>query len=220
MVKTAGAWFDQGGAMLRPRFSPILALIIGLLLVTLAPVRALAGGLGDDVLAELNYARTHPYDYAQGLRSVWRPNDPDAEYANGAADNPRDLSEAIVFLEHQRPLKPLKGNPRLAAAAQGHATLQGPRGEVGHAGIDGASLSQRLQREGVWAGLSGENISYGYADARDVVRQLIIDSGVAGRGHRQNIFDPAYSAAGVGCGRHRVYGAMCVIDFAGAIVVR
>ena len=206
--------------MRRPRFSPICALAIGLLSLTLMPMRALAGDLDDAVLDELNFARTHPYDYAQRLRSVWRPNDRDAEYANGAADNPQDLSEAIVFLERQRPLKPLKADPRLAAAALGHATLQGPRGEVGHAGVDGASLSQRLQREGVWAGLSGENISYGYADARDVVRQLIIDSGVSGRGHRQNIFDSAYSAAGVGCGRHRVYGAMCVIDFAGAIVVR
>ena len=204
--------------MPRARFWPIV--VVGLACLMVTPSLAVAGDLNESVLAELNYARAHPYDYAQRLRDVWRPNDPDAEYANGAADDPQALNEAIAFLERQRPLKPLTEDTRLSAAAQDHAALQGPRGEVGHAGADGATLSQRLQREGVWAGLSGENISYGYADARDVVRQLIIDSGVVSRGHRQNIFDPANSAAGVGCGRHRVYGAMCVIDFAGAIVVR
>ena len=52
------------------------------------------------------------------------------------------------------------------------------------------------------------------------MRQLIVDSGVPNRGHRLNIFSRGYQAAGVGCARHSVYGAMCVIDFAGAIVQR
>jgi uncharacterized protein YkwD len=65
--------------------------------------------------------------------------------------------------------------------------------------------------------MSAENISYGYDDARDVVRQLIIDSGVPTRGHRHNIFGGAYRLAGVACGPHRAYGAMCTIDFAGAL---
>jgi uncharacterized protein YkwD len=72
----------------------------------------------------------------------------------------------------------------------------------------------------MWAGMAAENISYGYDDPAGVVRQLIVDSGVPNRGHRANIFSAGYQAAGVGCARHAVYGAMCVIDFAGAIVRR
>jgi hypothetical protein len=59
-----------------------------------------------------------------------------------------------------------------------------------------------------------ENIAYGPPSARDVVRELIIDQGVASRGHRRNIFNATVDTAGVKCGAHKVYGAMCVIDFA------
>jgi uncharacterized protein YkwD len=86
---------------------------------------------------------------------------------------------------------------------------------VGHGG--GPSLSQRLQAQGVFAGMSAENISYGYDDPRDVVRQLIVDSGVPSRGHRANIFSRGHQALGVACGGHEAYGVMCVLDFAGAL---
>jgi len=65
-----------------------------------------------------------------------------------------------------------------------------------------------------------EDISYGYASPREVVLQLIVDSGVPGRGHRNNIFNPVFRQAGVACGPHRVYGAMCVVDFAGTMLRR
>jgi uncharacterized protein YkwD len=68
--------------------------------------------------------------------------------------------------------------------------------------------------------MSAETISYGYASAREVVAQLIVDSRVPGRGHRKTIFGAGYSLAGVACGSHSTYGAMCVIDFAGALAPR
>jgi uncharacterized protein YkwD len=120
----------------------------------------------------------------------------------------------------QQPLPPLRNDSRLAEAAYDHASTQGPRGQLGHTGPRGETLGQRLQRRGLWAGMSAENISYGYDDPAGVVRQLIVDAGVPNRGHRLNIFSRGYQAAGVGCARHAVYGAMCVIDFAGSIVQR
>jgi uncharacterized protein YkwD len=82
---------------------------------------------------------------------------------------------------------------------------------------DGTNFEQRLHRSGVWPGLAAEDIYYGYATPRDVVRRLIADSGVADRGRRRNIFDPAFQFAGVGCADHATYGFMCVIDFAGGL---
>jgi uncharacterized protein YkwD len=95
---------------------------------------------------------------------------------------------------------------------------QGPRGDVGH-GPHG-SLGRRMESHGVWAGLTAESISYGQATPRDVVRQLVVDAGVRDRGHRKDIFGPAYQDAGVACGRHARWRFMCVIDFAGSIVRR
>ena len=186
----------------------------GLMLGVLAGAAgALASPLENGVLDEINFARTHPAEYAHLLRD---------EVDHGLLpQGPEDADEAADFLLRQAPLPPLSADARLAAAASDHTQRQGPNGGLGHAAEDSAQgLTQRLHRRGVWAGLSAETISYGYAQPRDVVIQLIIDSGVPGRGHRQVLFDPTLQRAGAGCGRHSLYGEMCVIDFAGALVER
>jgi uncharacterized protein YkwD len=196
--------------------NPAAFLALALSILILAPAAASAGDFDDEVLAEVNFARAHPADYARELRDAAR--EPDDGYSSLAYEDRDAVDEAIGFLMRQPPLPPLRPDGRLAAAARAHTSAQGPRGELGH-GAPG-NLSQRLQRNGMWAGLAAEDISYGHDTARDVVRQLIIDSGVPNRGHRNNIFGRAYQLAGVGCGAHSVYGSMCVIDFAGALVQR
>jgi uncharacterized protein YkwD len=207
----------------------LTGLCFGLVLSAVRPCRTFAEDLGHhdlshDVLAELNFARTHPAQYAEHLERGERPDDggaaPDDSGWSAGEQDPDARDEAVAFLMRQRPLPPLREDPRLAAAAADHSSEQGRTGDVGHASESGEGLSERLHRHGLWAGMDAEDISYGYASPRQVVDQLIIDSGVAGRGHRQNIFDPTLQAAGVGCGRHSGYGAVCVIDFAGAIVER
>ncbi|UAL11870.1 CAP domain-containing protein [Caulobacter segnis] len=176
----------------------------------LIPAIAHADDLEDAVLAEVNYVRAHPAEYARELRRA-----PDWAFEQ---EEPGAVEEAIDFLERQPPLAPLKSDRRLDVAARQHAQRQAARGDVGHG--PAGSLGVRLRAAGVFAGLSAENISYGSDDARAIVRQLVIDSRVAGRGHRRNIFTASYSAAGVACGGHRQWGSMCVIDFAGALMER
>jgi uncharacterized protein YkwD len=189
----------------------ILPVIAGFLVLAGAPA-ASAGGLDDAVLAEVNFVRAHPAEYARELRET-------DDRSGLAYEDPQALSDAIDFLERQDPLPPLRLDDRLSASAMAHTVAQGPRGQVGHEGA-GGGLSQRLARTGMWAGLAAEDISYGYATPREIVRQLVVDSGVANRGHRLNIFGRAFQVAGVSCGDHSLYGAMCVIDFAGAVVER
>lgn len=192
-----------------------LPAILALAFCNLIPSLALADDFDDEVLAEMNFARAHPAAYARELRDEAQRDD---HYSSLAYEDRDAVEEAIDFLTRQTPLPPLQPDGRLAAAAQAHTRDQGPRGELGH-GAPG-SLGRRLQSNGLWAGLAAEDISYGHDTARDVVRQLIIDSGVPNRGHRANIFGRAYQVAGVGCGAHSVYGSMCVIDFAGALAQR
>ena len=47
-----------------------------------------------------------------------------------------------------------------------------------------------------------------------VMSQLLVDDGVADRGHRQSLLNPAWRFVGIACGGHSVYGGMCVLDFA------
>jgi uncharacterized protein YkwD len=184
--------------------------VVGLLFCILTPA-AFADDLDDAVLAEINFARANPADYARELRRQ-AVSEQRGDYSG---NDPEAVEDAIDFLERQPALPPLTWDDRMAAAAREHTRAQGSRGDVGHGAAGG--LGHRLRVAGVWAGMSAENISYGYDDARDVVRQLIIDSGVPTRGHRHNIFGGAYRLAGVACGPHRAYGAMCTIDFAGAL---
>ncbi len=177
-----------------------------------APLAARAATPDSELLAEINFARTHPQEYAVRLErepvTAWERSL--AEPADAAA-----RAEAIAFLRRQAPLAPLDADQDLAAAAREHVTAQGPAGRTGHDDPDGAPFDARLRRHGVDAAAEGENIAYGPERPADVVRELIIDSGVASRGHRHNIFAAGFEAAGVTCGPHRDYGTMCVIDFVG-----
>jgi uncharacterized protein YkwD len=183
------------------------------LLGALAPA-AHAGDIGEAVLAEINFARAHPQDYAHRL--LLQPvSDWERSLSPSTAEqDPGAYAEAIAFLMRQTPLPPLMPDVRLNEAAIEHVGSQGPAGETGHDGPAGERFDERLRRHGLRAEMLGENIAYGPATPIDVVRELIIDSGVPDRGHRRNIFYPAFRAAGVSCGPHREYATMCVIDFA------
>jgi uncharacterized protein YkwD len=170
--------------------------------------------LDDGVLHELNFARTQPQAYARALQQAARQS-----RASGAYDDPAAYEEAVDFLMRQRALPPLGSDHALEGAASAHTDYQGSRGGFGH-GSGGESLGERLRRHGAFSMMMAEDISYGYASPREVVLQLIVDSGVPSRGHRANIFNPLFREAGVACGPHRVYGAMCVVDFAGTMMRR
>jgi uncharacterized protein YkwD len=191
-------------------------LLFGASLFALAPAAAHAGEFDEQILSELNFARAHPREYATRMLSEPVSDWEQRLSKSGCATDAIAYAEAVEFLMRQDPLPPLKPDDLLAAAALEHVSEQGPSGETGHSGSGGERFSDRLRRHGVRAELAAENIAYGPPTPSDVVRELIIDSGVPSRGHRRNIFHPAMAAAGVNCGPHREYATMCVIDFASA----
>jgi len=173
-----------------------------------------------DVLAEINRARENPREYAEMLREyreffdgrvLFLPGD-----SNGVITNEgiAAVDEAIDFLERQEPLPPLGRAELLALAAQDHADEQGATGGSGHASRDGRTPGERVRQRGgdIYV---GEGIWYGSGDAGAGVRSLIVDDGVRGRGHRALLFQSDFRFAGVGCGAHRRFGSICVVDFSG-----
>lgn len=179
-----------------------------------------APNLEAGVLAQINFARQHPQAYADQLRAyrddfegriLYRPGDDNGVITEEGVNA---VDEAIGFLERQAPLPPLSQGQVLAMAAQDLADMQGPQGGVGHVSPDGASPGQRVRRHGgdIYV---GESISYGFDAPDDVVMQMIVDDGVRDRGHRRLLFSKDYRYAGVGCGEHRAYRFMCVVDLSG-----
>lgn len=168
----------------------------------------------------MNLARTQPAYYADKVKRYLRymsggllrlPGQIAIRTREGASA----YREAIRYLRRVRPVGRLRLSTAMSRAAMDHCRDQGRTGRTGHYGSDGSSPFQRLGRYGRYLRTAGENISYGPVSAERIVVQLIVDDGVPSRGHRKNIFNPAFKVAGVGVGRHPRYRNMCVITYAG-----
>ncbi|NDD29816.1 MAG: CAP domain-containing protein [Proteobacteria bacterium] len=169
------------------------------------------------VIAELNLARTQPGQYAGFITATLESYHDNVRVAeNGmqirTKEGARAAQEAIAFLEKQRAVGPLDPCHGLYLAARDHMLDQSVTGATGHSGSDGSSPFDRIHRYGQ-ARRMGENIAYGPESARDIVMQLIIDDGVADRGHRTNIYRAEYDAVGVAIGPHKNLRVICVMDF-------
>jgi uncharacterized protein YkwD len=171
-----------------------------------------------ELIAEINFARTRPREYAERLRDyralfrgkVVRYPGNDAGLLT--QEGTRAVDDAIEFLERQPPVPPVRYAPLLAQAAGDHVAEQGPIGATGHLSQDGARPGSRVERRGGGIYVA-EAITYGPPTAAEVVRQLIVDDAVPGRGHRKTLFAAEMVFAGARCGPHKIYRMMCVVDF-------
>jgi len=106
-------------------------------------------------------------------------------------------------------LVPLRPEEDLTAVAQGHALKSGEKGSTGHAGF-----KKRFEPlMGNPYSHVGENCSYGYEQAIDIVISLLIDEGVKELGHRHNILAPDFNTIGIAIRPHKTYRTNCVMDF-------
>ena len=194
---------------------------LGLTLLTLASLGTLAlpaygsSELDRDVLDEVNYLRANPGDYADELDALQQHFDGRILYGNGEEpdmttnEGARAVDEAARDLRRISPLPEIKHSDILAQAAADHVASQGATGQVGHVS-NGRRPGQRVKARGgnIYV---GEVIAYGIFGARNAVRQLVVDDGVPGRGHRKLLLFAPYRYAGVACGPHKKWRNMCVV---------
>lgn len=180
---------------------------------------AAAAALEQDVLKEINLARTRPAEYAAYLAQL-RPYFNGKEYRRPGMpvlltqEGAQALDEAISALRAAQPAPALSLSQGMCSGARELVKDQGGTDVTGHKGKDGSFCEQRAQRFGTWKEPIGENLSYGNDTARERVLTLLIDDGFASRGHRKRLLDATFRVAGVACGDHKL-GAMCVITLAG-----
>ena len=122
---------DQRGR----RFMRLVWVLMCSVLVGCLAIPSLAQ-VEDEVLHEMNRARTQPELYAKELRDYWDR----VTFRGTIYQLPRDqthyithegrsaVDEAIAFIERQRPIPPLRHSGAHALAARDLAASQGPKG--------------------------------------------------------------------------------------------
>lgn len=172
-----------------------------------------------DLLNEINQARANPQLYATYLEKL-KPQFNGKQYTPSGKDpltteeGWNAVDEAIRFLKALKPLPPLIASNGLSLAALTHVKDQSNTGNTGHRGASGL-IEDRVKPFGRWEGAIGENICYGNDSARERLLTWLIDDGFPSRGHRRRLLGTEFQVAGISCGSHPQYNAMCVLTLAG-----
>jgi uncharacterized protein YkwD len=174
-----------------------------------------------DLLNEINQARANPQLYADYLEKL-KPLFKGKNYTPAGSSNTFQTQEgwtavedAIKFMRAAKPQPALSRSTGLCMAAKAHVTDQSASGSTGHRGGDRMMIEDRVKPYGSWQGGIGENLAYGEQSSRERVLTWLIDDGFATRGHRNRLLSDTYKTAGICCGPHKEYGAMCVLTLAG-----
>lgn len=173
-----------------------------------------------DLLNEINQARANPQLYATYLEKL-KPQFSGKQYTPAGKDPLMTeegwsaVDEAIRFLKALKPLPPLVASTGLSQAALTLVKDQGTTGGTGHRSGKGSMIEERVKPYGRWEGAIGENICYGNDSARERLLTWLIDDGFPSRGHRRRLLGSEYQVAGISCGSHPQWSAMCVLTLAG-----
>jgi uncharacterized protein YkwD len=132
----------------------------------------------------------------------------DAELTPNGADLER-IRAAIMCLVNRERLahgeRPLRPNPRLESAAQGHSEEMSSGGYIGHIGRRGGTPLSRIRAGGYLYSSRigyelGENIAWGTRWL--ATPRAIVAAWMTSPGHRENILDPRYRDTAVGVSPH------------------
>jgi len=175
------------------------------------------------LLDEINFARANPSAYIpflQEYRTYYK--DKLVLFPDGRRlitnEGVAALDDAIAYLRTLKPTSAFEVRKGLVLSAKLHLDDMQKSGRDGHIGSDGSKPEDRITRFGSWQDSVGENIVYDSRSPRNDVIGLIIDDGVASRGHRKNIFKPTFKVIGISLGQSVSAQTRCVITFAGDFV--
>ncbi|NVO01375.1 MAG: CAP domain-containing protein [Bacteroidetes bacterium] len=118
------------------------------------------------------------------------------------------VNSLFSTLKNQSALKPLVPSKEVSLIAKQYAIKMGKEGFTGH-----KDVTKRFAVLKTSFSSRGENCDYGYSDPLTIVMDLLIDDGVSGYGHRNNILDKEYNFIGVSIQPHKKYATCCVMDF-------
>jgi hypothetical protein len=143
------------------------------------------------MLQLVNEARTNPQAAAERVTSNLTP-----DVVATLNYYHVDLNAAKQAIATAAAKPPVAWNPSLAVAAQAHSEDMANTQVQSHAGSDGSSADQRMEKAGYTNHNStGEN-AYAYSTSVDEAMQaFLLDWGVSDQGHRRNLLQPNVSSS-------------------------
>ena len=143
------------------------------------------------MIDEINLLRSNPRGYVAYVR------DYAARSKNGQTwpVNQATVDELIGELNQLGPLSTLAPMQCVYEAARKHGEDIRERGRSGHVGSDGSYPWDRVLRECPSLADGNENLVAGPDNVRDAVIMLLIDDGIANRGHRRTLLNPEWKYA-------------------------
>jgi hypothetical protein len=146
-----------------------------------------------EMIKEINFVRQYPKVYASIVARYLA--DESNSWRGLSKDDYEAGTELIQELKVMSPVQLLFSKKCVYEAAKKHGEDCKKRGFTDHVGSDGSIPYSRIS--GFCPNLSGnENIVGGINNARVLVIQLLIDSGISSRGHRYNMLDPNWKYIG------------------------
>ena len=125
------------------------------------------------------------------------------------------VKEAIEFLKEHPPQKPINTDQYIQMAAVEHREDMSKNGITGHNGSNGSTMATRVEKHGKWKGGLSENLAYAQNTGLEYILYWLIDDGMATRADRKNLFNPAFSHAGISAGVHSKFKTCCVMVLTG-----
>ena len=129
------------------------------------PLEQLIAPREQEILAEINLARTNPAQYLRYLED-FKPyyHGKEIKFADGSTlvsnEGVSALEEAIDFVRSLKPLPPLELRKGMILSAKDHVNDLAKTGQSGHRGSDGSITEDRISRYGRWSDSVGEDIVY------------------------------------------------------------
>lgn len=148
-----------------------------------------------ELIKEINYVRQYPKVYAQIISQYMA----EKSKKNGGLepDEYKALVELIEQLNKMKPVQTLNPTQCIYQAAKKHGLDMKAKAFVAHTGSDNSEPEDRMEKTCKNIISSGENIGGGDFSPRISLFELLIDDGISGRGHRENILRAEWSSIGV-----------------------
>ena len=106
----------------------------------------------EETIQWLNRARTNPHSLIGELKEILslfegrELRDPRNNTSVMTNEGPDAVYEAIAFIKTVSPLPPLRLSKGLTQACRDHCYDIGPTGGASHAGSDGSSMAERIEK--------------------------------------------------------------------------